>query len=324
LGRRHVFRCSFSSSTVPSSPTNRDTASSDDLTNNNGSSPQQDGQDKSLAYVSYEKNEKVNKSPVVLHHGLFGRKENLVTCGKALHHLTKRRIVIPDARNHGNSFTSASMSIKQMSDDLKSLLQQLNISRTTLLGHGGMGGRVAMMTALTAPDIIDRLIVVSATPINTDVIIKRFELLRQACYVIKTLSSTQSIDNEKDILTFKMDADDALKELLPQEQERGLFLKGIDSTNYSAILDNPDLGKFPSLELTTDKPVLFVKGSKCSQSWTTDDEIRKIRQFFPNASFAEIPDCGQSPHVEKFEQFLEIVAPFLESETGKMEDSFGD
>ena len=39
---------------------------------------------------------------------------------------------------------------------------------------------------------------------------------------------------------------------------------------------------------------------------------------------SQIPDCGQSPHVEKFEQFLEIVAPFLESETGKMEDSFGD
>ena len=41
------------------------------------------------------------------------------------------------------------------------------------------------MTALTTPDIIDRLIVVSATPINTDIIIKRFELLRQACDVIK-------------------------------------------------------------------------------------------------------------------------------------------
>ena len=50
------------------------------------------------------------------------------------------------------------------------------------------------------------------------------------------MSSSQSIDKEKDILAFKMDADDALKELLPQEQERGLFLKGIDSTNYSATV----------------------------------------------------------------------------------------
>jgi len=279
-------------------------------------------QDKSLAYISYEKNEKVAKSPVLLHHCLFGRKENWVTTGKALHRLTKRRIVIPDARNHGNSFSSLSMSIKQMSDDLKNLLKQLDIGRATLLGHGSMGGRVAMMTALTSPGLVDRMVIVSSTPINTDIVIRRFELLRQACYAIKTLSSSQSDKNhQKDPLTFKMDADTALRELLPHEQERGLFLQSIDATNYSAILDNPDLGKFPSLDNSrSDRPVLFVKGSKCSQSWTTDDDIRKIRNLFPNSSFAEIPDCGQWPHIEKLEEFLEIVVPFFESETGKVDN----
>ena len=42
------------------------------------------------------------QTPLIIQHSLFGRKENCKILGKELHHLTRRRVILPDARNHGD------------------------------------------------------------------------------------------------------------------------------------------------------------------------------------------------------------------------------
>ena len=55
------------------------------------------------------------------------RKENWSTVGQALNRLTQRKIVIPDARNHGDSPSSTDMSHKAMSGDVVRLMANLDI-----------------------------------------------------------------------------------------------------------------------------------------------------------------------------------------------------
>ena len=101
--------------------------------------------------VSYENaKQSTTQSPLVIQHPLFGRKENHSSLGRMISHLTKRTVVIPDARNHGNSPKCENPSIKQMSSDLINFQNQLKIKHSCLLGFSS-GGRVAMMTALLQP-----------------------------------------------------------------------------------------------------------------------------------------------------------------------------
>ena len=55
-----------------------------------------------------------------------------------------------DARNHGQSEHTETMNYPQMSEDMRSLIQ--NEEKCTLIGHS-MGGRTAMYLALTNPSL---------------------------------------------------------------------------------------------------------------------------------------------------------------------------
>ena len=52
-------------------------------------------------------------------------------------------------------------------------------------GHGNLGGRVSMLTALTSPHLVDKMVVESATPLNTEALLKTYETYRQACYIYR-------------------------------------------------------------------------------------------------------------------------------------------
>ena len=74
-----------------------------------------------------------------------------------------------DARNHGTSFHSESMSYPEMSADLVDLISSHDDTKdgVVLMGHS-MGGRTVMYTALTVPKIVNQLIVVDVSPCNVD------------------------------------------------------------------------------------------------------------------------------------------------------------
>ena len=70
-----------------------------------------------------------------------------------------------DARNHGESPHSDHMSCELMSEDTVSLLKDLGVGKTVLVGHS-MGGRTAMVTALNHPTMVDRLLVLDVAPVS--------------------------------------------------------------------------------------------------------------------------------------------------------------
>ncbi len=50
-----------------------------------------------------------------------------------------------------------------------------------------MGGRVGLILALTEPQLIDKLVCVDTTPINTQISLDRWQTLRDACRLLKDM-----------------------------------------------------------------------------------------------------------------------------------------
>lgn len=280
------------------------------------SASQEKYSDTTLSYVSYESppssTQPRAQTPLIIHHSLFGRKENFLSLGKKFHHLTKRSVIIPDARNHGNSPPCLSPSLKQMSSDLVSLSSQLGIEKTCLLGHA-TGGRVSMLTALTKPHLVDRLVVVSSSPMNTITSLARWDRYREACYIVNTILASHSLEGEAGV-EFILEVDSALKGTLEDRSERALFLSNLGKVNTEALLNNPDMGRFPTLHGNTfNGPTMFITGEK-KPSWECDTDVRAIKQLFPNSFFAKIPGAGHWVHTEKKDDFLAAAVTFLQTE----------
>ncbi|KAF5928760.1 hypothetical protein HPG69_006344 [Diceros bicornis minor] len=83
----------------------------------------------------------------------------------ALSHPTPQVLTV-DARNHGDSPHSSDMSYEAMSQDLQDLLPQLDLVPCVLIGHS-MGGKTAMLLALQRPELVERLIAVDISPVET-------------------------------------------------------------------------------------------------------------------------------------------------------------
>ncbi|KAK3524371.1 hypothetical protein QTP70_028025, partial [Hemibagrus guttatus] len=117
-----------------------------------------------LSYDVYDGKE--DGVPLVFLHGLFGSKSNFNSIAKSLVQRTGRKVLTVDARNHGNSAHSPGLTYEAMSKDLKHLLNQLHIGKCILIGHS-MGGKTAMTTALSQPNLVERLVVVDISPVPT-------------------------------------------------------------------------------------------------------------------------------------------------------------
>lgn len=96
------------------------------------------------------------------------------------------QVIVPDARNHGDSPHSNQLNYEVLSNDIIQLMKDLAIPKAILVGHS-MGGRAMMTVALTQvnqnnelltdfdfhnllidkqPSLVDRLVVVDISPVN--------------------------------------------------------------------------------------------------------------------------------------------------------------
>jgi pimeloyl-ACP methyl ester carboxylesterase len=98
--------------------------------------------------------------PVLLAHGLFGSGKNLGGLARRL--AATRRVISVDMRNHGDSPHDPDHSYAALAGDLAELIAAQG-GRADVLGHS-MGGKAAMMLALTRPELVRRLVVLDIAP----------------------------------------------------------------------------------------------------------------------------------------------------------------
>jgi pimeloyl-ACP methyl ester carboxylesterase len=241
--------------------------------------------------------------PLIILHGLFGSGRNWTSIAKKLS--LNWRVLTVDLRNHGASPWNAEMNYAVMADDVLTLIEAENLDKPVLLGHS-MGGKCAMMVALTDPNAVGAMIAADIAPVSYG--------HSHESYV----DALQAIDLAA--VKRRADADAALRQAVPDAALRGFLLHNLAfedagprwRLNLDALDRNMDaLTGFPEPaqgDVYTG-PSMFVVGAK--SDYVRPDHHAAIRRLFPQASILLIADAGHWLHAEKPAEFFDLVSKFL-------------
>lgn len=271
-----------------------------------------------LAYISFESTvpdaEEIARPPVIVMHGLLGSKNNWKSLSKRLHNNLKRKIIVVDARNHGDSPHTDEFSYQHMADDVHNFMKEMDIPKATVLGHS-MGGRVMMLLALKYPEIVHSLIVVDISPIRIS-----SDIGEMTDYFDAMISV--DLNMKETMSTARKMVDNKLAEYIKDPYVRQFLLMnlvqvaGSDSL-YKWKVNLKSIGKHFQYIMqfivpegsSYSGPALFIGGKK-SKYLTPSDEPNIVK-LFPNAGFEYIEDAGHWVHSDKPEEFLSTVCKFI-------------
>lgn len=239
------------------------------------------------------------KPPLMIVHGLFGSARNWNVIAKRMSET--RTVIAPDMRNHGTSFWADSHSYEDMASDLSELIAAQG-GVVDLVGHS-MGGKVAMMLALTNPKQVARLLVADIAP------------------VAYTHSQQQFIDAMRAVdlsqVTRRADAVAQLAQHVEDKTLQSFFTQSLDVKNqrwhYNLDALERDMDKvlsFPDIGATYDGLTLFLSGA--NSDYVLPEHRARIKAHFSNAKFAKIPDAGHWLHAEQPRAFEASLRAFLD------------
>jgi esterase len=238
--------------------------------------------------------------PVLIAHGLYGSARNWGMITKRLSET--RQVIAVDMRNHGGSPRDADNGYDAMAADLAEVIVEFG-GRADVLGHS-MGGKAAMVLALSRPEAVNRLIVADIAP------------------VAYTHSQIQYVDAMKAVdlskVTRRSEADEQLAANLPDAPLRAFFLQSLElgkgnarwKLNLEALgAEMPKIVGFPEVEGRFDGPALFVTGA--TSDYVTDAHWPRITELFPRATREVIAGAGHWIHAEAPQPFLRVIEAFL-------------
>ncbi len=241
--------------------------------------------------------------PVVILHGLFGSKRNWSLIARKLGQ--DFRVITVDLRNHGESPWHASHDYVVMADDVAFLIEKEIGQSVSLIGHS-MGGKVAMVLALTQPKFIEKFVVVDIPP------------ARSSSSQRGLIDAMQSVPLER--FRYRREVSQYLAERIPDSVTRSFLMTNLIvhserlawAINLESLSKNFELIQgFP--EQTPMSPflhaALFLTGG--NSDYVRTEHHHDIRRLFPAARFESIPDTGHWVHAEAPELFLHASRQFL-------------
>ena len=240
--------------------------------------------------------------PLIILHGLLGSNGNWVTLSRTAFS-DVARVYAVDQRNHGRSPHTDRIDYPSMAADVRDFIEQHELGSAILLGHS-MGGKTAMQTALSYPEIVDRLIVADMAP-------KAYPPHHE-----DLLDALAGIDPTAYESREAIDA--ALAADVPSRPIRQFLLKNLDydgeqytwQMNLEVIRAQYDeINAALPREASYDGPTLFVRGSE--SDYVSEDDRPGIRERFPTARLETIDGAGHWLHADRPEAFAETVLNFL-------------
>ncbi|QCO57926.1 alpha/beta fold hydrolase (plasmid) [Pseudorhodobacter turbinis] len=238
--------------------------------------------------------------PLLIVHGLFGSARNWGVIARRM--AADREVLAVDMRNHGESPWMPSHSYADMAADLAEVIAAHG-GRMDVMGHS-MGGKAAMQLALTHGDMVDRLIVADIAPVAYS--------HDQSLHIraMRALDLTG--------LTARSEADRRLAAHMDDPSLRAFFLQSLDlkadPVRWRLNLDvlEAEMAKITGWPGTTgrfDGAALFLAGG--DSTYILPEHRPAIRDLFPAARFAKIPNVGHWLHAEKPREFEETMRIFL-------------
>lgn len=242
----------------------------------------------------------VCENPFLIAHGLFGTARNWGVLAKRF--AVQRQILTVDMRNHGESFSADSNTYFDMADDLAKVIE--TVGAADVMGHS-MGGKAAMVLALTRPELVNRLVIADIAPVG------------YSHSQSDKITAMKSVDLTK--VSRRRDADLQLAETIADPMLRAFLLQSLNinpdgpaswKLNLDALQNAmDDIIGFPDLSGQFTGQVLFLHGG--ASDYVQPAHHAKIRSLFPNAVFEVIEGAGHWLHAENPRAFEGEVNRFL-------------
>tara|TARA_B100000795_G_C22804811_1_gene444168 strand:+ start:3891 stop:4661 length:771 start_codon:yes stop_codon:yes gene_type:complete len=241
-------------------------------------------------------------APLLILHGYFGMSDNWKSLGNQFSE--KYQVHLIDQRNHGRSFHADAFSYEVLVDDLYQYIQHHQLEGIYLIGHS-MGGKTAMLFAITYPELVDKLIIVDISP-------KEYQ--PHHTEILAGLNAVDfSIHNSRKLV------DEQLSSYIPEVGVRQFLLKNVywkekGQLDYrfnlkSLTEKNSEVGKPLPVNSIFRKPTLFLKGEKSGYIMLSEHPI--IDVHFPDNKIIEFAKAGHWLHAENPKQFYEEVCEFF-------------
>lgn len=240
--------------------------------------------------------------PVLLAHGLFGSGKNLGGLARRL--AETRRVILVDMRNHGDSPQDPDHSYPALADDLAKVIATQG-AHADVLGHS-MGGKAAMMLALTHPDHVRKLAVLDIAP---------YGYAHSQSHLIDAMEAVDLAD-----LRLRSDADAQLARQVDEPGVRAFLLQSLDlksdpprwKFNLSALRNQmSNLVGWPDAPKGTfSGPALFLAGAL--SEYCRAPQVEAIRAHFPQAQIRILAGAGHWLHADRPQDVADRVAAFFD------------
>ena len=241
-------------------------------------------------------------NPLLILHGYLGMSDNWKSLGNKFAETHEVHLI--DHRNHGRSFHTEEFDYEIMVEDLFYYVVQNDLEKVSLLGHS-MGGKVAMLFAVTYPEFVDKLIVADISP--------RFyephhqEILAALNAVnFKIYNTRQKIE---ELIKMYIKDENLIQFLLKNVYWKDRGELGFRFNLQSLTENNPEVGEALPNFTHFDGPALFIRGEHSDYVTKKDEEL--IRSHFENSEIVTVKNAGHWLHAENPSHFAAEVVRFL-------------
>ena len=236
--------------------------------------------------------------PLLIAHGLFGSARNWGVIARRLS--DTREVVAVDMRNHGDSPWTQSHGYPDLAADLAEVIGAAMTVPADVLGHS-MGGKAAMVLALSRPDLVRRLIVADIAPVA-------YGHSQQP-----QIDAMRRVDLGR--IANRAGAEAMMQAASPEIA--AFLLQSLDLANWRWKLNldvlEAEMGRitgWPTVGGSFPGPALFLTGAE--SSYVRAEHRATIRALFPRARFVAIPGAGHWLHADRPRETEAAIGAFLD------------
>ena len=241
--------------------------------------------------------------PLLILHGFLGMSDNWKTIG--LQFATNGfQVHLLDLRNHGRSFHSDEFSYELMVQDVYEYCLANNLEKINMIGHS-MGGKTAMLFAVTYPERIEKLIIADIGPKFYP---QHHQTILQGLNAVD-FSKKPSRSEVEEIMSHYI-TDFGTRQFLLKSlywQEPGQLAFRFNLAVFNKKIE--EIGKELPENAVFSKPTLFIRGGK--SDYILNEDFENLKKHFPDSTIETIPDAGHWLHAENPKMFCKIASSFL-------------
>lgn len=243
--------------------------------------------------IAYYDNKK-DALPIIFLHGHFGCANNFKHIAKTFN--DSHRIILIDQRGHGWSDHSEDYSREAYIDDIRCLIDTLELKEVIIVGHS-LGGVNAYQFAARHPQFVKALIIEDiGTRLNSN--------MRPFLHWPNRFDSIRSV--KLHFRKNKMGDNTYFMESLVEFEDGWGFRFNYAEINHSQQLLNGDYSEdWRKIQC----PILLMHGEK---SWAfTKENALNMSKYHPNVKLIEFEGCGHVIHDEHPQRYVEEINNFL-------------